>query len=519
MKNTNRTIALGGLAFVGAICGLYLVLVTPPQPSELGSGAPTAGLPGDLGADGAETTDVAAADKDFLGLVKDAMRIEDPEERETVLAGLFSEWLGTDPIGFGQYVMMLEVKGQKARLDIVAKALAKALETMPTDVASSATVQHQVRRVTMHLARTDPDAAMAWAERWLQGEVQQETMVPIARALADRNPREALNYAGRILSPLRKMQAFAWVAGIWARTDPKAALAWASKFPQPATRAMAMNTVLSAMAQQNPDVAAAELATAEQTMADQYHDKWEADLASMNIREEDLANDPESFREKLEAGEIPPPNSPDVELMADAARLIASKLAVEQPRAGVEWAEGIENDFLRQSAVKGALAGWSASEPAAAAAYAAKNFADNSAMLEIVYETWADESPAAAAKGTSLIENPMLHAKAIETVADAWALTNPSAAAAWVDSLPASDRTDAVQLAVTSGLATVDPMAAWTRAQSIQDPTLQFRGLKAALTEVVMKQPSSAAALLASANLPGETAARLQYLVGATEQS
>jgi len=516
MKTTDRTIALGGLAFVGAIAGLYLVLAGSPQPSTTGPGAPTAGLPATVDA---ETDSAAAVDKDFLGLVKDAMRIENADERETVLAGLFSEWLGVDPIGFGQYVMMLEVKGQKARLDIVAKALQKALETMPTDVASSAAVQNEVRRVGLHLARTDPDAAIAWVDRWLQGEPQQEVMVPIARTLALRNPREALQYTGRILSPLRKMQAYAWVAGIWARTDPKAAVAWASAFPQPATRAMAMNTVLSAMAQQDPDVAAAQLATTEQTMADEYHDKWEAELAAMGLKEEDFANDPESFREKLEGGEIPPPTSGDVELMADAARLIGSELAAENPAAGIEWAEGIENDFLRQSAVKGALAGWSASEPAAAAAYAAKHFGDNGAMLAIVYETWADDAPAAAAKGTQLIQDPLLHAKAIETVADAWALSNPAAAAAWVDSLPAGDRTDAVQFAVAAGLATVNPVAAWNRAQVIQDPTLQFRGLKAALTEMVMTRPEGAASLLASANLPAETTARLQYLVGSTENS
>jgi hypothetical protein len=84
-----------------------------------------------------------------------------------------------------------------------------------------------------------------------------------------------------------------------------------------------------------------------------------------------------------------------------------------------------------------------------------------------------------------------------------------------VDGLPAAERTDAVLLAVVSGLSAVDPVAAWTRALAIQDPSLQYRGLKAAFSTIVTRQPEVARELLASATLSDTATERLQDLLAA----
>src|SRR5262249_53527284 len=162
--------------------------------------------------------------------------------------------------------------------------------------------------------------------------------------------------AHRLDSPLRRMQAFAAVGEIWAQTDPIAALAWA-RVLSPTESAMAMNAIVAAMARQDASAAAAQLAGAERAMADEYEARYRADLASMHLTEADLANDEEKYFEMLEAGEVPPPTSSDVELMSDAARVVARTLAEQGPAAAVAWAEALENDTLRLNAAKGALTG------------------------------------------------------------------------------------------------------------------------------------------------------------------
>jgi hypothetical protein len=250
-------------------------------------------------------------------------------------------------------------------------------------------------------------------------------------------------------------------------------------------------------------------------MADEYAAQYRRDLAAMNLTEADLANDREKYMEMLRAGEVPPPTSSDVELMGDAARVVASKLASEGPAAAIAWAESLENDVLWVQAVRGAVAGWSNADPAAAAAYVAANYATYPEMTTTVFDTWAEATPTEAASGTRLLDDPRLRAVATEAVAQAWAASDPTQAAGWVDSLPAAERSDAVLLAVATGLSTVSPVEAWHRAQEIQDPSLQYRGLKAAFATIVTQQPQVARDLLASATLNERATERLQDLLAA----
>jgi hypothetical protein len=271
-------------------------------------------------------------------------------------------------------------------------------------------------------------------------------------------------------------------------------------------------------AQSDPATAAARLADAERAMSDAYRERYRSDLAAMNLTEADLANDPETYREMLNAGTLPPPTSPDVELMAEAARVIAGRLASGRSGSGTEWANSLENEFLQLQAVKGALAGWSRSEPESAASFVAANYSQSREMLTTVYETWASSDPTRAAAGTGLVKDPVQRAFALESVVSAWAATDAAAAAEWVDRLPEAERTDAVRLAVVSGMSAVDPVEAWNRAQAMTDPSLQYRGLKAAFATIVTRDPQAARGLLESANLSTRNAERLRELLAAVER-
>ncbi len=511
--------ALLGMAAIVAV--LLYVFLPGRQRSESARGPAStertvvAGAPGapDVG----EARNDEVEEKDFQSLADAAMKIKDPARRQEVLAGILTEWLRSDPLGVGKYVMRLEVETSTKKLTILANALNDVLATLPPETVASSAVRDPLRRLTAHLARHDPDMALTFADTWLDGDPRDAAMVDIARAFALRSPAEGVALASRITSPLRHMQAFAVVGGVWARTDPAAASAWAARIVVPTERAVVMNAVLTSIAQSDPASAASYLTTAEQVIGDQYRDQYLRDLAAMNVTEADLANDPEKYLEMLEIGEIPPPSSPDAELMADAARLIASKLASERPAAGVEWAESLENQFLKMRAIEGAMAGWSRSDPEAAAAFAAANYPRYREVLTTVYEVWADDAPANAADATRLLQDPALRAAATETVVKTWAVTDASDAAAWVDRLPADDQTDAIRFALVTAMSSSDPVGAWNRAQAIGDASMQYRALKAAFSEVVIRNPDTAAELLASATLSERNAERLHAILDATQ--
>jgi hypothetical protein len=514
MKQRSSSLALWGATVVAALI-LFLVLFVPSPPT----GDPNPPAPAVARAGGDHDVAVAAVSThrgrqdDFRRQVERALRISDPARRRAVLTGVLASWLQSDPAGFEKYLMALEVDGADGKLAMLADALDGALAALDPKVVASAEVREPLRRFIVHMASADPATAAAWADAWLDDDTRESALVRIAGALAARDPDAALAMAAALKSQFRRMQAYAVVGGVWARTDAAAATAWASALPAPTDRAMALNAVLMNVAQNDAPSAAADLATAEHAMGTEYQMQYARDLASMNVTEADLANDPQKFEEMMSAGAIPPPTSSDVELLADAARVIAGRLGAENGAASVAWAEALENEFVRLSAVKGAVTGWSETDPAAAASWVASHYGRYTEMVTAVYETWAGSAPSSAAAATQWLDDAELRASAIETVATTWAAEDPAAAARWADRLPLAEQTDAVRLAIVTGLSTANPVDAWNRAQAIQDPSMQYRALKVAFSELVIRTPGRARELLASSNLTGRTAERLQALL------
>lgn len=484
------------------------VAVAPPAPVRaLSTGS------GDGGAKASRPSGDAGAE-DFRARVEAALRIADPAARERALAAVLGRWLAADAVGLLKYLMAIEVENDQTKLDRLASALQVALAAVQAEVAASDAAQEAIRRLALYLARFDPEAALRLASGWLGDEAREAVSVTIARGLAFGDPQDGLALARRLASPLRRMQAFAAIGGVWAETDPAAALAWAASLA-PTEQALALNAIMTAMARQDSSAAAAELAAAERAMADAYEARYRADLAALGLDQIDLANDEERYAELLEAGAIPPPTSSDVELLGDAARVVANTLADDGPTAAVAWAEALENDRLRVDAVKGALTGWSESDPAAAAAYATGRYADVPELAAAVYDAWTDSAAPQAAASAAELSDPVVRAAATAAVVQAWSASDPVAAAAWLDSLPDGERSDAMQLDLVAGLSAVDPVDAWTRAQAIQDPTLQYRALKIAFSTLVTQRPEIAGQLLAAAPLSAGAAERLRDVLAA----
>lgn len=453
--------------------------------------------------------------REFRRLMEEALALGDPALREAVVRELVAAWVQRDLGGFTAYFDGLEVEGNGNGLAQLVAALKSVLPGLDPTVKSSLPMQALVQRLIPHLARLDPDEARRWAMEWLPEAAREASLVTVAREMARRDPLQALEVAREMTSPLRRMQAQAMVGRVWAGSDPDGALAWARSLEQPTERAMTLNSVLMAVAQQDPALAAAQLRDAERTLSEQYRIQRQSDLQRLGITAADEANDAETYRDLLESGAISGPESPDVELLADAGRVIAEKLARKDPAAATDFVNDIENIFLARKTGAGVLAGWAEGDPVAAVDYFKQNLADATELIPPLYESWAGVNAESAARGVELLPGAGDRAVARETVLGSWAAQDPIAASRYLDTVPPAERTDAAVATVAQALSHTAPEEAWVRAQSIRDPGLRFRSLKSAFSVLVTEQPETAQRLLASTPLEPSQAERLGELMRA----
>lgn len=454
---------------------------------------------------------------EFQALLEEALGLDATQGRDAVVSDIIAAWLKADAKGFHKYFMALEVANDLDKLGPVVEALKTALPKVADQIAGSQTLQEVVRRFIAHFARTDPAGALAWATSWLRDDTHDTALVQILGPLAARDASLARNALENVTSPLRRMQALAAVGGNWAKDDATAAAQWATQIAAPTERALAMNSVLLTLASANPGEAATQLAGTAHVLASEYAARYRSDLAALNLTELDVANNTETYRELLADGAVPPPKSSDVELLAEAARVIAGKIAETDPRAAVSWATSLGHDFLELNAMKGTLSSWIERDPPAAVSYYEANYGRYNDLLASLYDVWTGSDSAAAARGIALLQDPAHRSIASQSVARSWAATDAAAAAQWLDQLPITERSDDARLAVATALAATQPVDGWNRAFEITNPNLQYRALKAAFAVLVTTDPDKARGLLQTARLSPTSNARLTEMLHAIE--
>lgn len=454
---------------------------------------------------------------DFRSLIDAAMKISDPEMRNAVVTSIVDRWMLEDSTAFIKYIAALQVNGADESMAILALALQDSLTKLDPARAASDEVLLIVQRLIDYLAVTDPEMALVWAKKWLLDDTLENAMVAIVRGLAKADITKALAVIDQMKSPLRRSQALATAGAVWAMRDPAAALAWAMKLPLHSERALTLNSVLLAVSQQNLSSAAQALQQQAQQMTDEYKSEREKDLASRGVTAADEANDSETYREMLAAGTLPPPASPDAELLSPSGTAIGKDLAIANggPSA-VNYAESIENDYLKLKTLSGALAGWATTDPQAALAYAAEKYPGNSDLITSIYSSWASVDSSAAAHGVGLISDPAQRAIALETVVKKWATSgDPFEAASYLETLPPSEASDGTKAALVNAMAQQSPQKAWQIATTITNESAQFRALKDAFANLVIQNPSEANTLLAATSLPTSTSDRLRDMLDA----
>ena len=457
-------------------------------------------------------TDISA----FRSLMDAAMQIEDPELRNTVIVAITDRWLKEDPSNFNKYLAALEVHGDEAKLSYLVLAMQESLTKLDPQQASSDEVLIAVQRLIAYLAEHDPDLALAWAKKWLLDDTLESALASVARGYARTDIAKALAVIDTITSPLRRGQALATVGGIWALTDPAAALKWSMALPNLAERALTLNQVLLATAKMDLDAAAQQLKQQAEVINANYQTYRDQEMAKNGVSGIDEANDPERYKEAMEAGLILPPSSPDVELMADAGHTIGTKMGNGDGEKAVSWAESLENEFLKAKAVTGALEGWAKTDAEAALSYLNENYPDDTEMLKSIYASWASIDQTGAADGVKLISDPAKRALALEAVVTSWtAKGNTAEAVAYLNQLPASEVSDGTKTVLVNAMSQSTPQEAWQLAQTINDPRAQFRALKNAFSNLVIQSPAQASALLASSSLSNDASGRLQDMLDA----
>lgn len=447
----------------------------------------------------------AATVTGFRSLMAEALALADDMLRDAVVRELLAAWLRSDARDFNKYFAGLEVEGKERNLRQLIAALGSVIPSLDPTLRASETIRSLVQRMIAGVVRDDPSLAANWASQWLPEAPREAAMVAVARETARRDPAEALHLVQRLNSPLRRLQGMTAVGRVWGARDPQAALEWAVGLPLATERAMTLNAVLLSVAQDDPGLAAVRLREAEQELSREYRIQRDAGLARLGLDEEALANDPETFRDLLASGAISPPESPDVELMADAGRVIAEKLARTDPAAAAAFADSLQNPFMNRKAKAGTLAGWVAGDPEGALAHFREAHPGNTELIAPLFSTWAGTDPAAAAAVAASLETSAQRVLALDAAIETWAAADPRSAARHLDALSPAERSDHAVASVVSALSAVQPEEAWTRALGIADPGLRYRSLKSAFAVLVTDRPKAAQALLASASLdPGQ---------------
>lgn len=457
----------------------------------------------------------AATAAGFRSLLAEAMGLADDTLRDAVVRELVAAWLRSEARDFHKYFAGLEVEGnERERLQLIA-ALGSVLPSLDPTRRASEVIRSLVQRMIAGVVGDDPSLAATWASQWLPEAAREAAMVSVVRETARRDPAEALDLAQQLNSPLRRMQGMTAVGRVWGARDPRAALEWAVGIPQSTERAMTLNAVLVSVAQEDPGLAAARLREAEQALSREYRIQRDADLVRLGLDEEALANDPETYRDLLASGAISPPESPDVELMADAGRVIAEKLARTDPTTATAFVGSLENPFLTRKAEAGALAGWVAEDPPGAVAHFMEAYPGNTELIAPLFSTWAGTDPAAAAAGAATLETAAQRVLAFDATIETWAAIDPRAAARHLDALAPVERSDHAVASVVSALSAVQPEEAWSRALGIAEPDLRYRSLRSAFAVLVTDRPEAAQALLASTSLDPDQAERFGEMLEA----
>jgi hypothetical protein len=396
---------------------------------------------------------------EFLRIFQELLDSPASSAREAALQALFTRWENEDLAGLIAALKAFP-PGDPAWHSLL-PAFVLALPRANDATAAAPSFQRMVARIAAAYAISQPDAALAWARRWLVGDGLDAALQAIIVPLAQKSPERATQLLGEIHDPLVRDGAVDEIADSLARAGSEAAFDWARTLPDE-LRTEGAKASLDALAKTDVHVALREFLR----------------FRSLIVTDQPAAN----------------PSGPAFETLGDTASVIAEGLAATSGIEALDWAASLP-PALRTDAARGALAGWAAAKPQDAAAYVLdRRDADGA---EVVFEKWSAAAPEAAALQAQSLTDPALRESAVAGLLTGWQDAAGSADISnWAATLPAGPGRDAVNAVLARDLSAPDPQKAWQCAASIEDAAARASVLREIVKTTAEVDPAAAKALI-----------------------
>jgi hypothetical protein len=306
-------------------------------------------------------------------------------------------------------------------------------------------------------SRTDPEAALAWAQSITDKPSRDRALRSIYLDVEKLGPDKARSLVESIGDvPLRSDYAGRVAEQLAKSGDVSDALAWAQKLSDAESRARAVNQVVQQWVEVDP-------AAATRYAAEMPEGKDRTDLFGQAFAHWARTEPDEAF---AYGQQLPPGKDRDTA----TARAIDA-MRDDDPKKALQWFEQIEDPKIAKEVAQGLLGSLVR--------------VDQDAALRVVSTL-----------------PPETHAEAYHGIVRGWAFDYPQEAGNWVNSLPPGQARDSAVKAYVSVIDGMDAGAATQWAYSIQDPTMRIEATMETFQRWLGNDQSAAAEWLQNTDLP-----------------
>jgi hypothetical protein len=334
----------------------------------------------------------------------------------------------------------------------------------------------------------------------------------LALALLDQVPEQDLDWVVKA------------IGDAWAKSDPKAALAWANQQTDSKVKDYILEGLIPSLAITDLQGAVAYLpllspgASEEKTIPEAFrmaaYDDFQGalavmqslpegrikDLASQGVSHQLSNNDPQAAWD-LALGIA------DSNLRAQAQEKVVEQWCKSDSAAVAQWIQSLPVGDTKDRASAGATTAINCLTVGPTKDLAASG----------IIQSIAENDPQNALGLASRIFDSNLRTQALKTTAESWLTRDPAAATQWINSfatqlqsLPQADfRRDGSLLGISQGMARNDPQAAMDMASGIGDSNLRTEAQKNVVEQWSKKDPAAAIQWINSSALPQEVRTQL----------
>ena len=353
---------------------------------------------------------------------------------------IVQEWAAHDPADALTWIMTLPLGEERSNfLGITAISLAgsdpasaaRVLESLPQSLRGVTTAEGSIHGyIYRQWARQDPLAASAAALAFPPGPLQQDMLKGVAKSWAEKDPAAALAWTESLPPSPARSDALNSVAFAWAKIDPKSALEWTLQTEMISHRSNS-RIIFNGWSIGAPEEAWTWLSA---QPAGQTRDTFMGNFIS-TLATTDRAKALELFK---------------TELAPNAQRLPAISIAVDwaatEPAAAAAWAAQIADAGVRAQALGKVVATWAGNDHTSTAAWlqSVPAGAERDGLVAEFVNRVATFDPKQAVEWASTLSDSKQRVGSLVQYVSHWRTVDPDAAQAWIENtnlLPSDQKT------------------------------------------------------------------------------